>query len=367
MAKLIDSSKIARTGLYKERPVLQRLYILPFIVLYSGWLYGWLRVRSLDRVPGWLVHPEFFLIPLLLIACAHFVLFMSRFWSVQAEALVCYQRARSIDEAQYMLVVPTEHNGKAALCMLQREKGHPIEFMFQQRKFIYDDNKRIFKKLAYPDSDTVGQYIDREGVTGAEAVSSSEYYGLNEFKIPVPTFTELWKEHAVAPFFVFQVFCVGLWLLDDYWYYSLFTLVMLCVFESTVVYQRLRNIRDFQTMSVPVVNVSVRRDQKWTEVTSDKLLPGDLVTFKLEDKELTVPCDIILLHGSLVVNEAMLSGESTPLLKESVEDEDRQAMVDIKLKHRNHVLFGGTKVMIINKPQAKPKNLDLRTAHHIVY
>lgn len=58
-----------------------------------------------------------------------------------------------------------------------------------------------------------------------------------------------------------------------------------------------------------------------------------------------VPCDLLLLRGSCIVNEAMLSGESTPLLKESVELRTASDVLDIDGVDRNSILFGGTKVL----------------------
>ncbi len=64
-----------------------------------------------------------------------------------------------------------------------------------------------------------------------------------------------------------------------------------------------------------------------------------------QQTETTVPADILLIHGTCIVNEAMLSGESTPLLKESIQLLDAKENLDVDGNHKNAVLFSGTKIL----------------------
>lgn len=147
-------------------------------------------------------------------------------------------------------------------------------------------------------------------------------------------------------------------MLDEYWYYSLFTLFMLVAFESTVVWQRQRTLTEFRGMSIKPYDIWVFRLGKWVEIQSDKLLPGDLVSVGRTKEDSGVACDMLLVEGSAIVNEAMLSGESTPLLKDSIQLRPGDATIDTEGLDKNAFLWGGTKVLQIthgNPDVEKPK------------
>lgn len=162
----------------------------------------------------------------------------------------------------------------------------------------------------------------------------------------------------MAPFFVFQIFCVGLWLLDEYWYYSLFTLFMLVMFESTVVWQRQRTLNEFRGMSIKPYEIFVYREKKWTQTTSDKLLPGDLVSVGRTKEDSGVACDMLLVEGTAIVNEAMLSGESTPLLKDSIQLRPGDVSIEPEALDKTAFLYGGTKVLQITHGNASEDSAE---------
>ena len=122
---------------------------------------------------------------------------------------------------------------------------------------------------------------------------------------------------------------------------------MLVGFESTVVWQRQRTLNEFRGMSIKPYDIWVYRQNAWEQITSDKLLPGDLVSVGRTKEDGGVACDLLLVEGSAIVNEAMLSGESTPLLKDSVQLRPEDAPLDPDNLDKNSFLYGGTKVLQI--------------------
>lgn len=144
-----------------------------------------------------------------------------------------YARLRSVLDALVTYI-------DGALTGVQKIAGQR-GFTHQRRKFIWSQDHSAFVELDFPTAHARQHYVRAQGLghDDDEMFIKRSKYGLNLFDVPLPLFSTLFAEHATAPFFVFQMFCVGLWLLDEYWYYSLLTLCMLVLFEMSVVKRRL--------------------------------------------------------------------------------------------------------------------------------
>lgn len=364
-SRLVDNDQVQSASLHNPLPAYLRLYVWPFTILWPIFLAIYL---DQDRYDDYIDGQEWTFVWVATISCLQALAWLSTKWNVNLDTAFTCRAAENVDDASLIKIVPIVNSGAPAICKIEREtEGSKTKtsFLFQKRRFVYSAARGSFAPLTFILDEEVkpkiAHFQESKGlVTSAKVDEIYKHYGDNTFDIPVPTFTELWKEHAVAPFFIFQIFCVGLWLLDDYWYYSLFTLFMLVAFESTVVWQRQRTLNEFRGMSIKPYDIWVYRTGEWQEIKSDKLLPGDLASVNRTGEDSGVACDMLLIEGTAIVNEAMLSGESTPLLKESIQLRPSDATIDPEGIDKGAFVYGGTKVLQIthansDSPESVPQ------------
>lgn len=311
--------------------------------------------------------------------------------------------------------------------------GSVASLAFQDTQFELPASDGQWTMVCMPVGAPLDSYAAQAGLSTDDVKSISQVYGLesNLLVVANPQFLDLFIEHALAPFFVFQVFSVGLWFLDEYWYYSLFTLGMLVLLEVTVVFQRLQQHKQLRAMRPAPAPAWVFRAGQWQQIPAQALLPGDVIAVahdyeeekrrkdahaeavryqqacqakvaairansgqagsgfqamiaavkefqaartrvqdaaKLLDAGVSLPADALLLRGSVVVNEAMLTGESIPQRKTAVQADrvpeqatimpwqgapcvDPSEQDEWLQEHARHVLYAGTSLLSVSDEQ----------------
>jgi manganese-transporting P-type ATPase len=304
---------------------------------------------------------------------SHVLMLLLQVWSVRVLSLIKYAPVKRLNDASHVLVYPRSFKGKSSIVPLEKDSDGNAFFMFQKHKYTaHVDTEQgkgiVFQKLRAPTNNTIESYVTATGLTSEDAVEKqTERFGKNEFSIPQPSFLAMYKQQLLEPLTVFQIFSICLYMLDEYWQYSLFTLVMILMFEGITVFGRLKNLQTLRGMGNSPRDLYVYRAKQWTQVSSELLVPGDIISIKRvtegENPDNAVPCDALLLEGSAVMNEATLTGESVPQMKEAIGSkmsaQDLAENLDMKSAHKVHLLFGGTTMMQSENTGASSTQDDL--------
>ncbi|XP_067851372.1 polyamine-transporting ATPase 13A3 isoform X2 [Heptranchias perlo] len=179
-----------------------------------------------------------------------------------------------------------------------------------------------------------------------------QFFGVNEVEVKVPSVFKLLIEEVLNPFYIFQLFSVILWTFNGYYYYGVAIVIMSLISIVTSLHTVRKQYIMLHDMVAAhsIVRVSVyRANSEIEETLSTDLVPGDIIVIPTNGT--IMPCDSVLLSGTCIVNESMLTGESVPVTKINLPNpiKSSKGLDDDEIynpeKHKRHTLFCGTSVI----------------------
>ncbi|XP_028265066.1 polyamine-transporting ATPase 13A2 isoform X2 [Parambassis ranga] len=216
-------------------------------------------------------------------------------------------------------------------------------YLFEGLRYIWLDRKGAFCSVSVLNEDWTCKDLHgfQTGLSPMEQSSRRQIYGTNIIDVPVKSYFKLLLEEVLNPFYVFQVFSIILWTIDNYYIYALCIFIISVISIGISLYETRKQSVTLHNMARLVTNVIVRSSSGVEEcVSSMELVPGDCLIIPQEG--LLLPCDAALLAGECLINESMLTGESIPVLKTPLPTGDGKYSAETE---RRHTLFCGTQII----------------------
>ena len=225
-----------------------------------------------------------------------------------------------------------------------------IIFEYKIFKYIFSPNKKKFDAIYFQIKAPHKTIIDKfsTGLNPNEVLYMRKIFGVCDLDIKINSCGKILFDELTDPFYLFQLYALILWYCTDYYVYSTVMLVLTSISLILSVYDTNKNLKKIQEISKYSCPVKVIRKNENNElcepieINSTELVPGDI--FILPEEGLAMPCDAILIHGQVIMNEAILTGESTPVIKYNMTYSDVVYNTN-NIDYDKYMLFAGTKIV----------------------
>ncbi|XP_034035846.1 probable cation-transporting ATPase 13A3 isoform X2 [Thalassophryne amazonica] len=228
-------------------------------------------------------------------------------------------------------------------------------FTFHSTRYYWNNEVQNFEVLTGLEDLQVNastlHFEHSAGLTKRQQEYRRLFFGVNKIEVKVPSLFKLLIKEVLNPFYIFQLFSVILWAVDEYYYYAMAIVFMSVISIATSLYTIKKQFIMLHDMVAAhsIVRVSVcRANNDIDEIMSTDLVPGDVMV--IPGNGTIMPCDAVLVSGTCIVNESMLTGESVPVTKTNIpnpgpEDVDEAECAYNTEDHKRHTLFCGTTII----------------------
>ncbi|XP_032377687.1 polyamine-transporting ATPase 13A2 [Etheostoma spectabile] len=249
-----------------------------------------------------------------------------------------------MDSSSLEIVVELEENEWRDTVQLHKEEKTLMRYyLFKGLRYIWLGRKGAFCRVSVLNEDWTCNdlYGFQKGLSHLEQSIRRLMYGPNLIDVQVKSYVKLLFEEVLNPFYMFQVFSITLWIVDNYYYYAICIFIISILSISISLHEIREQSVTLRNMARLITNVTIRRNSGVEEiVSSEELAPGDCLIIPQEG--LLLPCDAALLAGECLVNESMLTGESVPVLKTPLLAGKGRYSSETE---RRHTLFCGTQLI----------------------
>lgn len=191
-------------------------------------------------------------------------------------------------------------------------------FKYRKLQYTWIDGEWSTPSRAYSHvtPENLASSAPTTGLKADDVALRRTYFGPNVMPVKLSPFYELVYKEVLSPFYIFQAISVTVWYIDDYVWYAALIIVMSLYSVIMTLRQTRSQQRRLQSMVVEHDEVQVIRENgRVLTLDSSEIVPGDVLV--IPPQGCMMYCDAVLLNGTCIVNESMLTGESIPITKVS--------------------------------------------------